>query len=115
MPQQAIISSFLDTVLARSAADGAYVYRFDADCSAACLAVAVGPPAEGRIARDHFDRSAPVVLHDSAWRDPRFAGFPEFAAHRFEGVASIPLEHGGARIGLVNVCPFRPASLAAGD
>jgi signal transduction protein with GAF and PtsI domain len=62
-------------------------------------------------AKAHFERSAPLILHEKAWSDARFAALPEFDRHRFEGVASIPLLESGAVIGLLNVCRSHRAGL----
>jgi GAF domain-containing protein len=64
-----------------------------------------------------MERVSPIVLHDAAWSDWRFAGFPEFRKNRFEGVASIPLRSGGTVVGMANVCrsrtaPWKPAELS---
>ena len=122
MQQDAIFTPLLESVISRSSADGAYLYRFGPEGEFADLAAWAGTApkpgfavVEGRVAREHFERDSPIVLHDDAWSDPRFVTFPEFASQRFAGVASIPLLHSGERIGLVNVCRSRPASLAAGD
>lgn len=122
MYQPAIISPVLESVLSRSGADGVYLYRFENAGETARLEVwsAAEPKADfrfvqGRSAREHCSREAPIVLHDDAWSDPRFAAFPEFWSQRFEGVVSIPLIHGGRVEGLLNVCRSHPASLAPGQ
>src|SRR6266436_1460768 len=98
MHQQTIITPFLESILTSSGADGAYIYHFETDGAFAQLAACAGPPPdpaftaiEGRIAREHFERESPLVLHDAAWSDRRFADFPEFAVQLFAGVISIPL------------------------
>jgi GAF domain-containing protein len=120
--QQAFITPFLEAVLTRSGADGAYVYRFDDQGRAAQLAVHAGLAPQlafgliqGALAYEHFQREAPVVLHEGAWLDRRFAAFPEFTAQPFEGVISVPLLHSGERIGLLNLCRLQPAAIPAGD
>jgi hypothetical protein len=122
MHQQTIITPFLESILTSSGADGAYVYHFETEGAAAQLAAWAGPPPdpdftsiEGRTAREHFERESPLVLHNDAWTDRRFAGFPEFSVQLFAGVVSIPLTHGNVRNGLLNVCRLQPASLAAGE
>jgi hypothetical protein len=67
--------------------------------------------AEGKSARVHFGRQSPSVLQDRTFADWRFAGFPEFQRHRFEGVTSIPLLHAGVAVGIANVCRLRSAAL----
>jgi GAF domain-containing protein len=122
MHQQTIITPFLESILTSSGADGAYVYHFETGGAAAQLAAWAGPPpdpqytsVEGRIAREHFERESPLVLHDEAWSDRRFAAFPEFSVQLFAGVVSVPLTHSNTRTGLLNVCRLQPASLAAGE
>jgi hypothetical protein len=99
---------------------GAYVYKFDPAAATARLVswagLPVGDPpntveAPQDVAKSHLNRNALLVVHEQAWADARFAGLPEFAAHRFEGVASIPLLESGAVIGLLNVCRSRRAGL----
>ena len=122
MHQQTIITPFLESILTSSGADGAYVYHFETDGLVAQLAAWAGPPPdpaftaiEGRISREHFERESPLVLHNHAWSDRRFAAFPEFSVQLFAGVVSIPLTHRNTRIGLLNVCRLQPSSLAAGE
>jgi ANTAR domain/GAF domain len=122
MHQQTVFPALLESVLTRSEADGAYVYRFENGGETARLSGWAGAApttdfeaVQGRHACEHFDRDAPIVLHDHAWSDPRFASFPEFAANRFSGVVSIPLHHAGSRAGLLNVCREKPASLSASE
>ena len=122
MQQDTIFAPLLESVVTRFSADGAYLYRFGPEGEFAHMAAWSGiaprpgfAVVEGRLAREHFERDSPIVLHDDAWSDRRFVTFPEFASHRFEGVASIPLLHSGTRIGLVNICRSLPASFAARD
>jgi GAF domain-containing protein len=120
--QQAFIAPFLEAVLSRSGADGAYVYRFDDNGRTAHLAAhsGIAPQVahgfvQGPTAREHYERDAPLVLHKDAWADRRFAAFPEFATQPFEGVISVPLRHSDERAGVLNLCRLQPAAISAGD
>ena len=113
-------SAFLASLLRRSGADAAYLYRFENAGSWACLLASL-PDAveseltvvEGRTAYEHYGRTSPLILHREAWTDVRFGNFPEFWTHRYEGVVSIPLLHEERVLGLLNLCRTRPASLTA--
>jgi signal transduction protein with GAF and PtsI domain len=59
----------------------------------------------------HSGRGAPIVLHENAWASPAFEAFPEFRAHRFEGVISIPLLDSRETTGLLNICRSRREGL----
>ena len=56
-----------------------------------------------------------IVLQEGAWADWRFAELPEFEAHRFEGVVSVPLIHGDGVVGMVNFCETQRSSLTDGE
>ena len=93
----AIMQSFaplLGSILVRTNADGVYLYRFDNQAAEARLLVWAGRTPAGHdtasITSGHAHRESPIVLHREAWHDQRFVDFPEFAANRFEGVASPP-------------------------
>jgi len=114
------LAPLLGLAVDETQSQGAYVYSFDPTTATARLTGWTGLPAtdtpfpaqgEAVAAGVHFGRSAPVVLHENAWSDARFAPLPEFARNRFEGVASIPLLESGAVVGLMNVCRSRRASL----
>ena len=86
---QQVIAPLLDSVLTGSGADGVYLYRFETEGASAHLTVWAGASpkpgftaVEGRIAREHFLRESPLILHDAAWSDPRFIAFPELVAMR---------------------------------
>ena len=116
------VSALLSLALSEAQAQGAYVYSFDPLALTARIVSWAGlPPTDPplaadvprRAARTHFGRSAPLILHENAWSDPRFEPLPEFARNRLEGVASIPLLESGAVVGMMNVCRSRPVSLQA--
>jgi signal transduction protein with GAF and PtsI domain len=118
MLEPAIVRPLLESILTRSGVDGAYLYQFEEGGDTARLAVWSGVElsaefraVQGRVARDHSRREAPVVLHVGAWIDPRFAAFPEFWTRRFEGVISVPLIHDRRVEGLLNLCRRDPAVL----
>jgi len=118
-PEYHAIETILQSVLDRVDAEGLYLHRLHPETARAWLVASVGLPA-GNIsspARDHLGRKTPIVLQDDAWRDARFARFPEFATHKFEGVVSIPALESGITLGILNVCrqsglPLKPADLA---
>ena len=114
------MAALLGLAVDETQAQGAYVYSFDPLAATASLICWAGLPvsdeplaigASGDAAKAHFGRSAPLVLHEKAWSDARFAALPEFDRHRFEGVASLPLLESGAVIGLLNVCRSHRAGL----
>jgi hypothetical protein len=114
------MAPLLALAVAETQSQGAYVYSFDPAGGSARLAGWAGLPLADApsavavpldAAKSHLNRNAPLVVHEQAWSDARFAGLPEFAAHRFEGVASIPLLESGAVIGILNVCRSRRAGL----
>jgi hypothetical protein len=116
------MAALLGLAVDQTQAQGAYVYSLDPPAATARLVCWAGLPVSDaplpakvpqEAAGAHFERSAPLVLHENAWSDARFAAFPEFAGHRFEGVASIPLLESGTTIGLLNVCRSRRAGLQA--
>jgi len=91
--------------LSQTNAQGVYLYRFYRDEIAAQLVAWVGRapgasilrlPLHGQTAREHLERTSPIVLYDAAWSDWRFGGLPEFQMHRFQGVVSIPLRCEGS-------------------
>jgi GAF domain-containing protein len=112
------MAPLLGLAVDQTQSQGAYVYSFDpAGASARLVGWAglslgdapVAVPLDA--ARHHLNRNAPLVVHEQASSDARFAGLPEFALHRFEGVASIPLIESGAVIGILNVCRSRRSGL----
>lgn len=112
------MAPLLGLAVAETQSQGAYVYSFDPAAASARLAGWAGLPlgdapvaAPLDVAGHHLNRNAPLVVHEQAWADARFAGLPEFTLHRFEGVASIPLIESGAVIGILNVCRSRRAGL----
>jgi len=116
------MAALLGLAVDQTQAQGAYVYSLDPPAATARLVCWAGLPVSDaplpaqvpqEAASVHFERSAPLVLHENAWSDARFAAFPEFTRHRFEGVASIPLLESGSAIGLLNVCRSRRAGLQA--
>jgi len=120
------IVPLLEVTLGQANAHGVYVYRFDQGEVVARLVAWVGQspgaatlrlPLHGKTAREHLERTSPIVLHAAASADWRFAELPEFQANRFEGVASIPLRSEGAVVGIANVCrtgaaSWKPAELS---
>lgn len=111
------ILPLLDLSLTQTNAQGAYVYRFEASEGAAHQIASTGLAArletDGRVAREHFGRTSPIVLHEGAWRDARFRGFSEFSSNRFEGVASIPLLDAERVVGVANICRVARVPLQA--
>lgn len=116
------MAALLGLAVDETQAQGAYVHSFDTLAGSARLVCRAGlpvgdAPLSAEVPQDaagaHFARTAPLVLDGNAWADARFEGFPEFAGHRFEGVASIPLLESGTAIGLLNVCRSRRAALRA--
>src|SRR4051812_4604549 len=98
----------VELAIAQTSFRGAYVYRFEAAEDWAQLLAHVGLPLrttpEGCELRHQRSRNTPVALHAGAWQDPRFSDLPEFRAHRFECVVSIPLVDSGVVVGMVNFC-----------
>jgi signal transduction protein with GAF and PtsI domain len=120
------IGPLLEVTLTQANAQGVYLYRFDRGEVAARLVASVGQsatagnlglPLHSKAAREHAERTAPIMLHEAAWSDWRFAGLPEFQKNRFQGVASIPLRSGISAVGMVNICrsreaPWKPSELS---
>jgi signal transduction protein with GAF and PtsI domain len=106
------IRPLLDLGLAESNSQGAYVHVVNLPSSTVRLAVASGltlstpnaPDLHGHAVGAHFARTAPLVLHERAWKHPGLELLPEFRANEFEGVVSIPLLDAGRVTGLLNVC-----------
>lgn len=122
MQQQPFFHPFLEAVLRRSGADGAYVYRFNEEGHTAHLSVWSGlapnldsSVIQGQLAHNHLERESPLVLHKDAWVDSRFATLPEFDSNPFEGVISIPILHAGQRLGILNLCRLTPTSIPPGE
>ena len=122
MQQPSFFAPVLDAVLSPSGADGAYIYRFDEGGSSAQLSAwsGVTPKTEprviqGRIVQEHYERESPLMVHEGAWIDRRFAALPEFEAQPFEGVVSLPLIHSGERLGLLNLCRFTSAAIPVAE
>ena len=111
------IRPLLDLAILQANAAAAYVYRFGPERGIAALAAFAGPAPDAAdsagIAPMHWDRKTPIVLHDHAGADWRFAGFPEFHTGRFDGVASVPLLDSGSVAGVANFCRTGAASLSA--
>jgi signal transduction protein with GAF and PtsI domain len=114
----------LEVTLSQTNAQGVYLYRFYRDEIAAQLVAWVGRapgasilrlPLHGETPRQHMERTSPIVLHDAAWSDWRFAGLPEFQMHRFQGVVSIPLRSERSVVGMANVCRSRTAPWKAAE
>jgi two-component system, response regulator PdtaR len=122
--QHNLIRPLLDLALARTSAQGAYVYRFEATGTSAWLAAWAGlaPHKDSGFCLGLADPTAwqpakrtPVVLHEKAWDDWRFRGLAEFERHRFEGVVSVPLIDGKQPVGVVNFCRSRRLTLQPRD
>jgi len=118
-PEYQAIGTVLQSALNQVDAEGLYLHRLHPETARARLVASAGLPAEeiASPAREHLARKTPIVLPDGAWRDARLARFPEFVAHKFEGVVSIPAVEFGVTIGILNVCrrpglPLKPADLA---
>ena len=120
----AAVGPLLDLALTEVHAQGVYLYHFDRQNSGARLVAWSGlsPTAAagtlevyGAKVRPHLARSTPLALQDDAWRHQAFADFPEFRAHRFEGVVSLPLLEAGFLVGMLNVCRSRRLGLPPRD
>lgn len=118
----AVIGPLLEAIRKRTRAAGVYFYRFDLETGSAHLTGGAGPepdsgPAEirGSALIDHFRRQSPIVVHQAAWTDQRFAIFAETVHRRLEGLISIPLIHDKATVGLLNIGRAEPLSLPAGE
>ena len=118
----AVIGPLLEAIRARTRAASVCFYRFELETGSAHLTGWTGRepdsgPAEirGPVLVDHFRRQSPIVVHQAAWTDPRFAIFPETVHRRLEGLISIPLLHDGVTVGLLNIGRAEPRSLPAGD
>lgn len=118
----AVIGPLLEAIRTRTRAAGVYFYRFDPETGSAHLTGSAGAapnsgPAEirGPALNDHLRRKSPIVLHQAAWTDPRFAIFSETVHWRLEGLISIPLIHNDVTVGLLNIGRAEPASLPAGE
>ena len=98
----------IELAIAQTSFRAAYVYRFEAGGEDGQIISFVGFPVaaapEGRASAGHRQRSTPVVVHAEAWKDPRFGTLPEFRAHRFECVVSVPIVEAGAVVGMANFC-----------
>jgi hypothetical protein len=100
------IQALLQPTLKEVDAQGLYLHRLDQETARARLVASAGVPAteSTALAREHLTRKTPTVLQEGSWRDARFARFPEFLAHRFEGVVSIPVSELNITTGILNVC-----------
>ena len=105
----------IQLALAQTSFPGACVYRFDGDSDQADLVANVRIPLRAQENRcvlwEHRNRNTPVILDVAAWHDSRFTTLPEFRAHQFESVVSVPLCDSGTIFGLVNFCPKEAGAL----
>jgi hypothetical protein len=99
-----------------------YFYRFDIEHQTAFLEGWAGiqpAPIAGEVRGPaiigSLQRDTPIVIHESAWADERFAAFSEIVDRRLEGVVSVPLLHDGATLGRLNIGRAKPASMPASD
>jgi len=115
------MAALLGLAVDETQAQGAYVYSFDPLAATANLVswaglpvsdepLAVGVPEDA--AKAHFERSAPLVLHEKLGRMRGSRRLPEFDRHRFEGVASIPTARIGRCDWVAECLPLAPGGSA---
>jgi GAF domain-containing protein len=119
-----VIEPVIELAITQANAQGAYVYYFDRENARANLSAFVGPapfvgaaakPTEvtGPAAAFHWDRRTPIVIHEGAAADWRFAALPEFRSGRFDGVVSVPLIAPAGVVGFANFCRTKPTAFKA--
>ena len=119
-----VIEPVIELAVTQANVQGAYVYYFDPEEPRASLSAFVGPspfqnaaskPPEpsGPAVAFHRDRRTPIVLHNGAASDWRFAKLPEFQTGRFAGVLSVPLIAPSGVVGMANFCRTESAAFRA--
>jgi hypothetical protein len=119
--QPDVIGPLLEAIRHLAEANGVFFYRYERPAPLAMLAGWAGAPAPGAgliqdpVIAAHSERQLPIVLHEAAWTDDRFAIFPEIHDRRVETLVSIPAIHDGSSVGLLNICRGDRSPLPAGD
>jgi GAF domain-containing protein len=113
-----VIEPVIELAITQANSQGAYVYSFDQENAQASLSAFVGPTpfetdASGAAVAFHKERRTPIVIHQDAAADWRFAVLPEFKSGRFDGVASVPLIAPSGVVGMANFCRTGGASFKA--
>jgi len=114
------IQPVIELALAQTSSRGAYVYQFSSEGDEATIVGFAGPAPESTSLRSgaairHSNRNTPIVLQQGASTDWRFADLPEFRAHKFEAVVSVPLVDSGAIVGMANFCRPDSGVITAGE
>jgi uroporphyrinogen-III synthase len=109
------VAPLLEWALTETHAQGAYLYRIAAKQDTITLAAWAGLPAgaNGGCILAESAGAAAIVLQENAWTDPRFAAFPQFRQHRFEGVISIPVRLDAGESAILHVCRTRRTPVKA--
>jgi GAF domain-containing protein len=121
-----VIEPVIELAITQANALGAYVYHFDRERTRADLSAFVGPAPladtaaklselAGPAVAFHRERRTPIVIHQGAATDWRFAALPEFRSGRFDGVVSVPLIGPGGMVGIANFCRTQCAAIKARD
>jgi len=113
-----VIEPVIELAITQANAQGAYVYYFDREPARASLYAFVGPApfktdASGAAVAFHRERRTPIVIHQDAAADWRFAILPEFKSGRFAGVVSVPLIAPAGVVGMANFCRIEGTSCKA--
>jgi GAF domain-containing protein len=116
--QWKVIEPVIELAITQANAQGAYVYYFDQQNAHASLSAFVGPApfkkdASGAAVAFHKERRTPIVIHQDAAADWRFAILPEFKSGRFDGVLSVPLIAPTGVVGMANFCRIEGTSFKA--
>jgi GAF domain-containing protein len=116
--QWKVIEPVIELAITQANAQGAYVYYFDQENAHANLSAFVGPApfktdASGAAVAFHKERRTPIVIHQDAAADWRFAILPEFKSGRFDGVVSVPLIAPTGVVGMANFCRIEGTSFKA--
>jgi GAF domain-containing protein len=119
--ETAVVGPLLEAIRHRTGASGVYLYRFDENGAAHSAGRSGARPdvdndeLTGTAVLSHARRNSPIVVHDGAWTDWRFAIFPEVAQFHLENLVSIPLLHNDATVGILNIARAEAAPLSGGD
>ena len=116
--QWKVIEPVIELAITQAHSQGAYVYYFEQETARASLSAFVGPApsqeaASGAAVAFHKERRTPIVIHQAAAADWRFAVLPEFKSGRFDGVVSVPLIAPTGVVGMANFCRIEGTSFKA--
>ena len=116
--QWKVIEPVIELAITQAHSQGAYVYYFEQETARASLSAFVGPApsqeaASGAAVAFHKERRTPIVIHQAAAADWRFAVLSEFKSGRFDGVVSVPLIAPTGVVGMANFCRIEGTSFKA--